>query len=167
MLKLRVLATAFLLNGEDVLLMKRNHNRRLFPGFWAALGGHVEPPEINDPRAACLRELSEEAGLTAAELAGLRLCYVINRRAGEEIRVQYVYFGPVNRRELSDCEEGEMHWVNRSEAAELNTSFTTREVLRRHFSHQAVEQGAVQVGVVSADGVKPVINWIPLQDWEQ
>nr|WP_246590779.1 hypothetical protein [Paenibacillus sophorae] len=32
--------------------MKRSLKRTLSPGFWAAVGGHLEPHEINDRAAA-------------------------------------------------------------------------------------------------------------------
>lgn len=167
MYRLRALATAFMVNGDDVVMMERAGHRRLYPGKWAALGGHVEPAELNDPRAACLRELQEEAGLLTSDIKELRLRYVINRLADQEIRVQYVYFGAIERRELPACTEGGLHWVNLREAAHLDTSFTTREILRRYVSHaNRSAAGVVEVGVVGVSGCEPKIVWAPLEDWE-
>lgn len=166
MIRLRVLAVAFLLNGDDVLMMKRSTDGRLFAGFWAGVGGHVEPSELNQPQVACLRELQEEIGLDASELADLKLCYIVNRLAGEEIRVQYVYFGKVDRLMFPACDEGELHWVNWLQALHLKTSFTTREILRHFFDQSTAEHHAVQVGTVSVREGKPILTWVPLQDWE-
>jgi len=165
--KVRALATAFLVSGDEVVLMKRAEDRRLFPGKWAALGGHVEPHEIGDPRTACLRELREEAGLTAEDICDLRLCYLVSRLAGQEIRLQYIYFGTIERRPLASCEEGELHWVDLRKAILLDTSFTTREILRRYISQRDRRaDGLLEVGVVGAEGCEPRISWAPLQDWE-
>jgi 8-oxo-dGTP diphosphatase len=55
-------AVAFLKRGDDYLLMKRADNRKIALGVWSAVGGKLEPYELNDPQAACLREVQEETG---------------------------------------------------------------------------------------------------------
>jgi 8-oxo-dGTP diphosphatase len=66
---LRMLSTALLINSKDeLLMMKRSLNRTLSPGLWAAVGGHLEPHELNHPRAACLREIAEETGIGHADI---------------------------------------------------------------------------------------------------
>lgn len=164
--KLRILAVAFLLNGNEVLMMQRSNDRQLFAGFWAGVGGHVEPHEINDPRSSCLRELREEIGLEPADISDLRLCYIVNRLAGEEIRVQYVYFGRVQRQAFPDCVEGSLHWVNLREAISLKASFTTQQILNRYTERSMAEEALIEVGTVTAKSGSPFITWAPLQDWE-
>jgi 8-oxo-dGTP pyrophosphatase MutT (NUDIX family) len=68
----RPAATVILARGEDrgleVLLVKRNPQSRFMGGAWVFPGGAVDPSaqEEGEPglRAAALRELSEEAGVT-------------------------------------------------------------------------------------------------------
>jgi 8-oxo-dGTP diphosphatase len=166
-IKLRVLSAAFLSNGDELLLMRRFGDRRLFPGRWAALGGHIEPFEMSNPEAACLRELREEAGLLPDDVLDLQLRYVINRLAGNEIRVQYVCFGSVRHRRLPGyCNEGELHWIDRRQALLLDTSFTTREILKHSRTDLSKQQSAIYTGTVGVVDQKPVIIWSPLQDWE-
>lgn len=167
MFRVRALVTAFMVSGDEVIMMKRAEDRRLYPGKWATLGGHVEPHEIGDPRAACLRELWEEAGLTAEDICDLRLRYLVSRLARQEIRLQYVYFGKIERRPLASCDEGKLYWVDLREAIRLDTSFTTREILKRYISqgHRRAD-GLLEVGVVGAERCEPRIIWAPLQDWE-
>jgi 8-oxo-dGTP pyrophosphatase MutT (NUDIX family) len=39
-IRTRLLATAFFINGDRLLLMRRSPNMRLLPGKWAPIGGH-------------------------------------------------------------------------------------------------------------------------------
>lgn len=57
MIRTRLMTNAFLLNGEKMLVMKRSNNKKIAPGLWTGVGGHIEPQEINDPEASCLREI--------------------------------------------------------------------------------------------------------------
>ena len=70
---------SFILNGDDVLLMKRAGHRRVFPNQYNGLGGHIEPFE--DPASGAIREIVEESGL---EVHSLRLRSIHNIDVGEE-----------------------------------------------------------------------------------
>lgn len=61
----------FVLNGDEVLLIKRSLHKRLFPGKVNGLGGHVEPGE--DVLSSARRETLEESGLAVDDfwLAGV------------------------------------------------------------------------------------------------
>jgi 8-oxo-dGTP pyrophosphatase MutT (NUDIX family) len=54
--------TGFLVHGDRVLLHWHRRNR-----LWLPMGGHIEPDE--DPIAAVLREVQEEAGVAAEVIA--------------------------------------------------------------------------------------------------
>ena len=60
--------TAFLRDGNRVLLCHRSPRRRWYPDVWDLPGGHVEPGEL--PGAALARELHEELGIDVAAPAG-------------------------------------------------------------------------------------------------
>jgi 8-oxo-dGTP pyrophosphatase MutT (NUDIX family) len=53
-----------------VFAQRRSPQRRLFPGCWDLVGGHVERGE--SPREALIREVSEETGWRFESLLGLR-----------------------------------------------------------------------------------------------
>jgi len=60
-----------LVRGDGrVFSQKRSPHRRLFPGCWDLVGGHVEPGE--DLESALNRELYEETGWTITSLLGFR-----------------------------------------------------------------------------------------------
>jgi 8-oxo-dGTP diphosphatase len=106
----------FLLNGDDVLLIRRSTQARIFPGVCNGIGGHVERGE--DVLASAIREVREETGL---ELQHLWLRGVISiahsqyrdSAAGENEpgALVFVFVGRTDRREVTASDEGELCWV--------------------------------------------------------
>ena len=99
----------FVLNGDDVLLMKRSPTRRVFPNQYNGLGGHIEADE--DPYTAAIREIKEESGLTVRDV---RLRSVHNINAGEESGIMLFVFTAYSdsRQVVADEREGTLHWVD-------------------------------------------------------
>ncbi len=153
------------MNNEEFLLMKRSINRKFAPGIWAGVGGHLEPNEINRPQEACLREIFEETGIKEEDLENLKLKYIVLRRSKDEIRIQYVYFAYSKIRNVIQTDEGELFWINKEELFERDLSTTTKEILK-HYIEYGYNTYDVLVGTVSAKDNQPIMNWIPVQDWE-
>ncbi|MEO1443790.1 MAG: NUDIX domain-containing protein [Chloroflexota bacterium] len=107
----------FVLNGDDVLLMKRAAHRRVFPNRYNGVGGHVERGE--DPQTCARREIMEETGLAVTDL---RLRGVYNIDTGEETGiVLYIYTAISHSREITmTTDEGTLYWVHRDEAHTLD-----------------------------------------------
>lgn len=107
----------FILNGDDILLMKRAAHKRIFPNRYNGVGGHIERDE--DPYSGAKREILEETGL---QVHDLRLQAVYNIDAGEASGIiLFVFTGYSTSREfVSDTEEGTLHWVSRMELAQLD-----------------------------------------------
>lgn len=64
-INVRLLSKIFVLNDKgEILLLQRSHTDDRRPLGWDLPGGNVEHNE--DPNVAVLRELQEEAGLTAS-----------------------------------------------------------------------------------------------------
>ena len=145
--------------------MKRSEKRKIAPGFWAGIGGHLEPDEINNPQATCLREIYEETGIHENNIDNLKLKYLILRRSQNEIRVNYIYFGNTKIREVVDTDEGKLYWVAKSDL--FNREFTdTIRMTLAHYLEFGSSVNDVVVGTARCENNKPVMNWNLLQDWE-
>lgn len=105
----------FLNRGEDILLMKRAADRRVFPGQYNGLGGHVESGE--NVLAAARREVVEESGLHAMDLW---LCAIATIDTGDPRTgiVMWVFRGTAEG-EPSSTPEGENAWIRRDQLTGL------------------------------------------------
>jgi 8-oxo-dGTP diphosphatase len=97
----------FITNGDDVLLMKRAETKRIFPGRYNGIGGHIERDE--DPYTSALREIKEETGLSVGQLT---LRGVYNVDAVQEVGITlFIFTGESATREVIEGDEGSLHWV--------------------------------------------------------
>ncbi len=165
MIHTKLLATAFLFNGNDLLLMHRSNKARFLPGVWAPVGGHIEADEFCTPQVACEREIAEETGLSARDLRNVSLRYIVHRIHQSEIRIQYSYFGSAVKRELGTTDEGELYWVPQEDVLSLAISVTTRFTLE-HYASIGSHTDVIYVGAVGAQARTPTVIWSPLSDWE-
>ncbi len=94
------------ING-DVLLMKRAENRRVFPGLYNGVGGHIERDE--DPYTSVVREVREETGLTVTNVQ-LRGIYHVDARQAVGVMV-FVFSAESVSRDVIQNDEGTLHWV--------------------------------------------------------
>jgi 8-oxo-dGTP diphosphatase len=156
--KLRQMAAAFIFKGDLVLMMKRADTREFAPGLWAPVGGHMESPELNDPGAACLREVFEETGIVRDGLSDFHLKYLILRRKEAEIRMQYVFFATARAMDLQKTEEGELHWIERSRVMDLELAPTSRIALEHYFQVGARTDN-IFAGTISGEGEQLVVSW--------
>ena len=90
--KLRNMTALYLVSGDKMLLLYRIGSRVFKKPVWCGIGGHFEKEELNDARAALLREVEEEIGLHEEDLEELRLRYITLRRKNGEIRQNYYFF---------------------------------------------------------------------------
>ncbi len=97
----------FVTNGDDLLLIKRGEQTRIFPGRYNGLGGHLERNE--DPRTGAIREICEETGLSVHHVRFRGVCHI---DAGEDVGIlMFVFTAASDTRQLTDCDEGSLRWV--------------------------------------------------------
>lgn len=122
---------SFVMNGDDVLLMKRAAHKRIFPNQYNGLGGHIERDE--DPYSGALREIAEESGL---HVHSLRLRSIHNIDAGGATGILlFVYTAISDTREARvDCPEGQLEWIAKDEILELDLVEDLPELLARIFA---------------------------------
>src|SRR5215217_5840080 len=106
----------FVLNGSDVLLMKRAPHNRVFPNQYNGVGGHIERDE--DPLTSARREILEETGLTVNNLQ-LRAVYNIDAKASTGI-ILFVFTAESQHREFTANDEGTLHWIPQREVSQYD-----------------------------------------------
>jgi 8-oxo-dGTP diphosphatase len=164
MVVLKNYVCAFLRNEEQFLLMKRAPNREINPNFWSGIGGKIEASEMNDPFAACLREIHEEADITSHDVQDLTLRYIIIRRHEDVIRQSYIYFGCSKTKKFSDTDEGTLHWVSRENLADKKFTSTYAEMIK-HYLSPFSEDNAIFVGTAESKGGSLQMHWSKIDDF--
>lgn len=165
-MRTRLMATVFLYNNDKILMMKRAADRKLAPGVWTGIGGHIEPQEINDPETACIREIYEESGIERDQLLELDLRYILIRKKTNEIRKQYVYFGKTNKYELIDTNEGDLYWISTEQINTLEMPWIIKTMLE-HYNEVGIRTEKQYVGILTLrTNNKPEMVWTELIDPE-
>ena len=97
----------FVYAGDDVLLLLGAPDKKIWPGAYNGLGGHIERGE--SVQAAAEREIWEEAGL---RVTGLRLRGVVTINTGEPAGIAlFVFTATAASRDTVASHEGTLEWV--------------------------------------------------------
>ena len=137
----------------EMLLLYRIGSRVVAPS-WCGIGGHFEAPELNDARAAALRELEEEIHLTEDSLKQLQLRYVTMRLKNGEIRQNYYFFAELKDGVLVDlrCDEGICEWVPYEDVMKRKMPYTAKFVVE-HYLEKGRENADLYAGIAHPGGV--------------
>jgi 8-oxo-dGTP diphosphatase len=99
----------FITHGDDILLLKRGQHKRVYPGRYNGVGGHIERDE--DPLSGAIREIQEETGL---DVSHVRFCGAIHVDAGQNNGIiVFVFRAEAASRAFFDSDEGVLEWVPR------------------------------------------------------
>jgi len=131
-------ATCFLRNRGEVLLVRRPDEAPTYPGRWAGVSGYVEDDE--SPEAAARREVAEETGIEHTEFEDLDTLHEWEyERDGTEYHAEYQCFlarAPSNALiDVSDDQEPQEHskghFLNSRDAIDILSHDNQKELLRR------------------------------------
>lgn len=118
---------SFVYHGDDVLLMKRGPNRRIFPNRYNGLGGHIEHDE--DVWTSARREIKEESGLAVHDL---RLRGVHQVDTGEATGIMlFIFTAHSDSRVITESDEGRLFWVHPRDLANLDLVEDITDILAR------------------------------------
>ena len=106
---------SFITYEDDILLLRRREQARVFPGFYNGVGGHLERDE--DVLTGAIREMQEETGLTVLD-ARLRGIIHVDAGAANGIMV-FVFAARAASRDFVDSVEGRLEWVQRDRLDDL------------------------------------------------
>ena len=106
----------YLYKDHSYLLMYRNKKiNDINHDKYIGIGGHLEKGETKEE--ALIREVKEETGLTLNSFKYRGELMFIN---GDYQEVMYLYLSDDFSGELSECDEGELVWVNEKVLLSLN-----------------------------------------------
>jgi 8-oxo-dGTP diphosphatase len=105
----------FITHGDDILLLKRGEHKRVYPGRYNGVGGHVERDE--DPLSGAIREIREETGL---DITDVRFRGTIHVDAGSANGIiVFVFSAEAISRDFANSDEGTLAWIPRDQVDSL------------------------------------------------
>jgi 8-oxo-dGTP diphosphatase len=127
---LELYTVALLFHSSRYLMLRRSPQKAFAPEKWTGIGGHVEKDELNQLRAAALREVQEEAGILPEDIANfvLRRTLLVHR-PDQPIAVLLYFTGEIEDIAPPACPEGTLAWKEAAEFSQLDIIETTAPVL--------------------------------------
>ena len=103
-------------DGQYLMLYRNKKKNDLNGGKWIGVGGKFEAGEA--PEEALLREVREETGLT---LTRYRRRGLVTFVYGDLTEYMFLFTADGFDGTLADCDEGELHWVDKAVVPTLPT----------------------------------------------
>ena len=159
--KLRNMTSVYLTGEQGILCLYRIGSRVVRDRYIGSAGGHFEKDELGDARACVLRELSEELGLTEADVEGLKLRYITLRQMNDEIRQNYYFFGALKGSHSLHSTEGILRWVKEEEFETLPMPVSAKHMILHYLSVGRFNE-TLYAGVTEEQGTA----FVPLREFE-
>ncbi len=103
-------------DGKYLMLLRNRKRNDPNEGKWIGVGGKAEPGET--PEECAKREISEETGLKATRLLPCGNVYFYSDVWEEEI--MRLFLVTAFEGELTECDEGELHWIDKDKIFDLH-----------------------------------------------
>ena len=147
------MTAVYISQNEKMLLLYRVGSRVVAPS-WCGVGGHFEKDELNDAKAAVLREMNEEIGLSEDDLVNLKMRYITLRNKNGEIRQNYYFFADLKENAVlkTDCNEGKLEWVEYESVLKREMPYTAKQMLEHYMSTGRFDD-KIYGGVTTSNGV--------------
>ncbi len=157
--KLRNMATVYIKNGNKILLLDRIGSK-VVERSWCGVGGHFKNEELNDAKAAVLREMNEEIGLSENDLYNFDLRYIALRLVDNELRINYYFFADLKENAVisRECSEGILEWVDINEINERKMPYTAQHVIKHY-----IEKGIYNNDFYSVSVDNENVSIIPIK----
>ena len=125
-------------DGKYLMLHRVKKQHDVNHDKWIGIGGHIEPNETADE--CILREAMEETGLT---LTNFRKCgEILFDSAPWPEEMMHLYYADGVTGKLTDCDEGELVWLDKAKLKELPAwegDFIFLELMERHAPYFELE----------------------------
>lgn len=116
----------FIIRDDKVLLQKAAKTKKIFPGFFNGIGGHIERGET--PLKGAHRELEEESGLKCADLRLTGTIHIdVTERQGILL---FVFLGSKTSGVLRSSSEGELFWIGLDSIQQLKVVEDVPELIQ-------------------------------------
>jgi len=132
--------------------------------MWSGIGGHFEEFEMNDPCAACLREIEEESGIPPSAVHSMDLQYILIGKTSEYVGQSYIYFGETTQTEIIHTDEGKLAWVPESQWMQRRFSDAFTQMLEHYFARKPDDKD-IYIGVLGLVDGEISISWFPCQQY--
>ncbi len=122
-----------IVHGSEILMFKRSETNKLFPGWLALPGGHIDEGE--NPLSAAIREVSEEVGITLTpkdiQLKFVAMHHHLDRN---ELYVVFGFLAVLHDKPVGAVsnDEGQAVWMDKRKLAETSTIFPP---VQYYFAH--------------------------------
>jgi 8-oxo-dGTP diphosphatase len=117
MKKVELTTLCYIEHDDSYLMLHRIKKANdINEGKWIGVGGHIEFAE--SPEECLIREVKEETNLT---LTSYKFRGVVTFVSGDELcEYMALYTADGFEGEIKPCDEGELHWVKKSDLFNLN-----------------------------------------------
>lgn len=122
-----ICANIFVRKGNKYLLIERSPKKKEAPGYVQPIGGKVKLSE--NPYEAALRELKEEAGISATNLKIEAVITEVHPKSTYGTWLIFNFSGEAGPESPQETEEGKLLWLTPQEIKSKKLIFSIKETL--------------------------------------